>query len=43
MSPTDQSDDIDFVEKDATDFAELSQYLDGKSLSLVIREAQDNG
>ena len=42
LSPTDQSDDIDFVEKNATVFAELIQYLDGKGLSLVIRGAQDN-
>ena len=43
LSPTDQSDDIDFVEKNATLFAELIQYLDDKSLSLVIRDAWDNG
>ena len=43
LSPTDQSDDIDFVEKNANIFAELIQYLDDKSLSLVIRDAQDNG
>ena len=43
LSPTDQSDDIDFVEKNATVFAELIQYLDNKSLSLVIRGAWDNG
>ena len=43
LSPTDQSDDIDFVEKKATVFAELLQYLDDKSLSLVIRDARDNG
>ena len=30
LSPTDQSDDIDFVEKNATVFAELIQYLDDK-------------
>ena len=43
LSPTDQSDDIDFVEKNATVFAELIQYLDDKSLSLVIRNTRDNG
>ena len=37
LSPTDQS------EKNATVFARLIQYLDNKSLSLVIRNAQDNG
>ena len=42
LSPTDQSDDIDFIEKNVTVFAELIQYLDVKSLSLVIRDAQDN-
>ena len=42
LSPTDQSDDMDFVEKNATVFAELIQYLDNKSLSLVIRDAWDN-
>ena len=34
---------MDFVEKTATVFAELTQYLDDKSLSLVIRDARDNG
>ena len=34
---------MDFVEKNATVFAELIQYLDNKSLSLVIRDAQDSG
>ena len=43
MSPTDQNDDIDFVEKNATIFAKLIQYLDDKSLSLIIRDARDNG
>ena len=42
LLPTDQSDDMDFVEKNATLFAELIQYLDDKSLSLVIRDARDN-
>ena len=42
LSPTDQSDDMDFVEKNATVFAELIQYLDDKSLLLVIRDARDN-
>ena len=37
LSPTDQSDDMDFVEKNATVFPKLIQYLDDKSLSLVIR------
>ena len=39
LSPTDQSDDMNFVEKNATVFAEFIQYLDDKSLSLVIRDA----
>ena len=43
LSPTDQSDDMDIVEKNATVFAELIQYLDDKSLSLVIRDARDDG
>ena len=43
LSPTDQSDDIDFVEKNTTVFAELIQYLDDKSLSLVTRDARDSG
>ena len=43
LSPTDQSDDIDLVEKNAIVFAELIQYLDNKSLSLMIRDAWDNG
>ena len=43
LSPTDESDDIDFTEKNATAFAELLQHLDYKSLSLVIRDAQNNG
>ena len=43
LSTTDQSDDINFVEKNATVFTELIQYLDDKSLSLVIRDAQDYG
>ena len=38
LSPTDQSDDIDFIEKNTTVFAELIQYLDDESLSLVIRD-----
>ena len=42
LSPTEQSDDIDAVEKNATVFAELIQYLGDKSLSLVVRDAQDN-
>ena len=42
LSPTDQSDDMDFVEKNATFFTKLIQYLNDKSLSLVIRDAQDN-
>ena len=43
LSPIDQSDDIDFVEKNATAFTELIQYLDDRSLFLVIRDAQNNG
>ena len=43
LSPKDLSDDIDFIEKNATVFAKLIQYLDDKSLSLVIRDAWDNG
>ena len=43
LSPIDQSDDIGFVEKNATVFAKLIQYLDNKSLSLVMRDARDNG
>ena len=34
---------MDFVEKNATVFAELIQYSDDKSLSLLIRDAGDNG
>ena len=33
---------MDFVEKNATMFAELIQYLDDSSLSLVMRDAKDN-
>ena len=40
LSSTNQSDDMDFVEKNATVFAELIQYLDDKSLSLVIRDTK---
>ena len=43
LSATDKSGDMDFIEKNATIFAKLIQYLNDKSLSLVIREAQDNG
>ena len=43
QSPRDQSDDMVFVEKNATVYTELIQYLDDKSLSLVIRDAWDNG
>ena len=42
LSTTDQSDNMDFVEKNATVFTELVQYLDDKSL-LVMRDAKDNG
>ena len=42
LSPTDQSDDIDFVEKNATVFAELIQYLDDKNILFVIRDARVN-
>ena len=38
LSPTDQSVYMDFVEKNATVFTVLIQYLDDKSLSLVIRD-----
>ena len=41
-TPTDQSDDMDFVEKNATVF-ELIQYMDNKSLLFVMRDVQDNG
>ena len=41
LSTTDQSYDMDFVEKNAAVFAKLIQYLNDKSLSLVIRNAQD--
>ena len=43
LLPTDQSDDMDFIEKNETVFAELIQYLDDKNLSLVIRDARDIG
>ena len=43
LSPTDQSEDMDFVEKNLTVFAELIQYLDNKSLLLVMRDAKDDG
>ena len=43
LLPIDQSDGMDFVEKNATIFAKLIQYLDNKSLSLLIRDAQNNG
>ena len=43
LSPTDQSDDIDLVEKNAIVFTELIQYLDDKSLSLVIGDTRYNG
>ena len=42
LSATDQSDNIDIAEKNATVFAEFIQYLDDRSLLLVIRDAQDN-
>lgn len=32
-----------FMERNATVFAELIQSLDGRSLSLIMREARDNG
>ena len=32
LSPADQSDDMDFIEKNATMFAEFVQYLDDKSI-----------
>ena len=34
---------MDFIEKNATIFTKLIQYLDDKSLSLVIRDTWDNG
>ena len=43
LSPTDQSDDVDFIEKNAVIFTELIQYLDNKNLLLVLRNARDNG
>ena len=42
LSSTDQSDEMDFVKKSVTVFAALIQYLDDKSLSLVIRDAREN-
>ena len=33
---------MDFDEKNAPVFAELIQYLDDKSLSLVLRDEKDN-
>ncbi len=33
----------DFMERNATVFAELIQFLDDRSLSLIMREAKDNG
>ena len=38
LSPTDQRDDTDFVEKNATVFAELIQYLDDKSDKRCMRQ-----
>ena len=38
----DQSDNMDFVEKNAKVFAELILNLDNKSLSLIMRDAKDN-
>ena len=43
LSPTNQSDDMDFIEKNVNVFTKLIQYLDDKSLSLVIRDVWDNG
>ena len=43
LSPTDQSDDMDIVEKNVNVFAKFIQYLDDKGLSIVIRDTQDNG
>ena len=42
-SPTIESDDMDFIEKNATVFAELIQFLDDSCLSLVMRDAKNNG
>ena len=33
---------MDFVEKNVTIFAELIQYLDDRSLLLVMRDTKDN-
>ena len=43
LLPIDQNDDIDFIKKNAIVFAELIQNLNDRSLSLVIRDARDNG
>ena len=43
LSPTDQSDDIDFIKKKSTIVAEIIQYLNDKSLSLLIIDTRDNG
>ena len=40
LSPTEQSNDTDFIEKNATVFAEPIQYLDNKNMS-EIRDAWD--
>ena len=42
LLPTDQNDDMDFVEKNSTVFSELIQCLDDRSLSLVMKDAKDN-
>ena len=33
---------MDFIEKNTTVFTKLIQYLDNKSLSLVMRDAKNN-
>ena len=42
LSPTDQIDDIDFVENDDTVDTDLIQYMGDKSLSVIIRDTSDN-
>ena len=43
LSPTDQCDDMDFIEKNVSVFTKLIRFLDVMSLSLVMRDARDNG
>ena len=42
-APSDQPEDPHFVDKNATIYAELIQCLGDQSLSLVMREAKDDG